>query len=376
MNDLGIRCPSCGSLLDADDLFCPNCGTEAPEQQSSPAIAATADPSRIAKYNFECKGCGASMSYDASTKALRCPFCGSVELAAQEDRKILAPKSVVPFVVTREQAVTSMRQWLGQGFWRPGGLSQDAQVVGMTPVYVPYWVFQANTHTYWTADSSHTPPGACASWYPLAGEHEGRYAGLLIGASGVLAPNETHQICPFDLGPGVPPQKVDLENITVEEFSLSKKYARPMAQSGLEQLEKDACVSSRVPGQARNAHVNVQVTEMSGEPVLLPVWIMAYRFRDRIFRFLVNGQTGKATGLAPLSYTKIVAAVLIAILVILAVLLLAGLFQGMPGMISLGTVAMGIDRVRLAQDKRTEGPTVLPAKGGGLVVAALRTRFL
>ena len=30
----------------------------------------------------------------------------------------------------------------------------------MQAVYVPYWVFAAETHTFWTADTSQTPAGA------------------------------------------------------------------------------------------------------------------------------------------------------------------------------------------------------------------------
>jgi hypothetical protein len=62
---------------------------------------------------------------------------------------------------------------------------------------------------------------------------------------------------------------------------------------------------------------------MSSEPVLLPVWIMAYRFRDQLYRFLVNGQTGRSTGQAPLSWTKILVAAGIVLLVALLVLALA-----------------------------------------------------
>jgi LSD1 subclass zinc finger protein len=360
MNELDIRCICCESIIDEEDLFCPNCGTEAPSQKTASSTApAAADASRIAKYNFECKGCGASMSYDAGSKALRCPFCGSVELTAQEDRKILSPKSVIPFAVPREQAVASMRQWLGQGFWRPKGLSESAEVVGMTPVYVPYWVFQSNTHTFWTADSSHTPPGASGNWFPLAGEHEGSYPAILIGASGALAPSETHNLCPFDLSQGVPPEKVDLENVTVEEFSLSRKYARPLARSSLEKCESDACVSSYVPGSSRNVHVNVQITEMTGEPTLLPVWIMAYRFRDRVFRFLVNGQTGKATGQAPISYMKIFGVILIAVLVVLVLLLIAGLAHAAPLAIALNAfVSFRERKVSATPSREGEAPVI------------------
>jgi hypothetical protein len=61
--------------------------------------------------------------------------------------------------------------------------------------------------------------------------------------------------------------------------------------------------------------------------VLLPVWIMAYRYRDVVFRFLVNGQSGKATGRAPTSWRKIAAAVAIgvgAVLLVVAIVALAG----------------------------------------------------
>ncbi len=321
MSDVLSKCSVCQALLDEEDLFCGNCGTEAPPRPDQKR-----DVSRTATYNFDCSGCGASMSYDASAGQLRCPFCGSEQLVAQPDATVLSPKRVVPFVIQRDQAVSRMRQWLGQGFWRPGDLRQQAMVVTMTAVYVPYWVFRAETYTFWTADTSQTPRGACASWFPLFGEHRGAYQGLLVGASGALAPNETSAIAPFDLTQGVKPEEVDLDNITVEQFSVGRKYARPRARAGLEELERAAC-RQYVPGNCRNMKVNLRLSGLSSEPVLLPVWIMAYRYRDAVFRFLVNGQSGKATGKAPVSYQKIAVAIGIALAVMLALAVCGGLIS-------------------------------------------------
>jgi predicted RNA-binding Zn-ribbon protein involved in translation (DUF1610 family) len=320
MAEMFQKCTVCGSWIDEEDMFCANCGTEAPGD--SIAVKQTESASLVTD-NFKCRGCGAAMSYDASAQALRCPFCGSVDMAAQPDHNVLKPRRVVPFALKQEEALSAMRKWLGNGFWRPSDLADEACVVKMTPVYVPYWVFQADTHTYWTADTNQTPPSARGDWYPLSGEHQGHYSGLLIGASGALTPGETHAICPFDFAPAVAPDQVDLKNSIVEEFSLPKKYARPLAREGIEELETEACVQAYVPGKSRNAHVNVLISGMTGEPVLLPVWIMAYRFRDRVFRFLVNGQTGRATGQAPISMIKIITAIIIAVIIILFLLLCA-----------------------------------------------------
>ena len=325
MSDL-LRCEVCDSLLDEEDLFCANCGTEAPRGEANEEAAA--DTARQSTYNFECKGCGASMSYDASAGSLRCPFCGSTEMEPRQDAKTLSPRSVVPFVLDREQAVAQMRQWLGRGFFRPGDLAREAAVENMTAVYVPYWVFQATTHTYWTADTSQTPMGASADWFPMAGEHRGRYEGLLVGASGALTPSETSAISPFDMSAGVPPDEVDLNNVIVEQFGLPRKYARPLARQGLEQLEAEACQREHVPGRARNVHVNVRIEGLSSEPVLLPVWIMTYRYNQQSFRFLVNGQTGRATGAAPVSWRKILAIAAIILAVILLGLVLLGGLSG------------------------------------------------
>jgi hypothetical protein len=55
----------------------------------------------------------------------------------------------------------------------------------------------------------------------------------------------------------------------------------------------------------------VLVEDLTSEPVLLPVWINAYRWKERVFRFLVNGQTGAVIGQAPRSWVKVAVLVLV-----------------------------------------------------------------
>ncbi|MDH3719029.1 MAG: hypothetical protein OES79_13005, partial [Planctomycetota bacterium] len=178
-----MRCSTCQALLDEEDLFCANCGTEAPRPEGAEAVQ-----TRTATHKFECGGCGAAMSFDASAGSLRCPFCGSEQLQQQADKKVLSPNRVVPLSIDKDEAVARMRSWLQGGIWRPSNVSQQAAVVSMSAVYVPYWVFEATTHTFWTADTDQVPYGGRGDWYPLTGEHHGTYSGLLVGASGVLTP--------------------------------------------------------------------------------------------------------------------------------------------------------------------------------------------
>ena len=50
--------------------------------------------------------------------------------------------------------------------------------------------------------------------------------------------------------------------------------------------------------------------------ILLPVWISAYRFKDRNFQFLVNARTGEVQGERPWSWVKITLAALLVIAII------------------------------------------------------------
>ena len=52
------------------------------------------------------------------------------------------------------------------------------------------------------------------------------------------------------------------------------------------------------------------VTDVTFKHVLLPVWMAAYKYGGRTFRFVVNGQTGKVQGERPWSKVKIALAVI------------------------------------------------------------------
>ena len=323
MSDLLEYCTVCRAFLDEEDLFCPNCGTEAPHREEQQ----TAVDTFVSTHNFACRGCGASMSYDASAQTLRCPFCGSAQLDEQQDAKTLAPRHIVPFEVKHDAAVAAMRQWLKQGFWRPSDLAHSAAITKITAVYVPYWVFSARTYSFWTADSSQTPPGARGDWFPVSGDHRDEYGGLLIGASGALTPAETSALRPFDLNKAISPEKIDLENSVFEQFRVQRKYARPLARQGFEELIRHEC-GQRVPGNSRNLKINVRVEGLTSEAIFLPVWIMAYRYQDNVFRFLINGQTGKATGQAPTSWQKVLLVGGVTVLCVAVVLLAIAICSG------------------------------------------------
>jgi hypothetical protein len=315
------RCTVCRTYLDVEDLFCSNCGTENLSGVDAEGVGLEQSMTRTTQQasvlSFQCDQCGASMSYDASSKRLRCPFCGSEKMSERTDARTLKPSAIVPFVVQHSQVEQLLRTWLSQGFWKPGDASQSSIVDKVTQVYVPFWVFSATTETAWTADSSAVTSGARGNWRPMSGTRRGEYQGILVGASGTLTPLEIKEIAPFDLSDSVAPESLDLSNIIVEEFRVTRRDARGQAAFYVEQLESTQS-EQVVPGNIRNLNVNVRLQSMRSEPVLLPIWIMVYQYRNQPFRVLVNGQTGEVYGVAPFSYAKLTGVVAGMFLLVLA----------------------------------------------------------
>ena len=57
--------------------------------------------------------------------------------------------------------------------------------------------------------------------------------------------------------------------------------------------------------------------------MLLPVWVSAYRFRNKTYRFLVNGQTGEVAGESPLSWQRVTFLVIAIVVVVVIALVLS-----------------------------------------------------
>jgi hypothetical protein len=61
---------------------------------------------------------------------------------------------------------------------------------------------------------------------------------------------------------------------------------------------------------------------------LLPIWVANYRYREQLFRVLINGETGRVAGDRPWSWWKITRLVLLIIFAILLVVVLVNMAKG------------------------------------------------
>jgi hypothetical protein len=204
------------------------------------------------------------------------------------------------------QARATLRTWLGKGFFRPGDLAERARLSEMRPVILPYWRFCCNARVHWTADTNDTPAGARASWCPTGGNFEERYEDLLVAGTPSISPAELNAISPYDFGKAVDHDETVVRGGAVEEMGISRKRARTALYALVHSVAAGRAQARARGTKHRNVHATALVENTTSSPVLLPVWIAAYRYREKPYRVVLNGQTGKLTGQAPISWIKIV----------------------------------------------------------------------
>ncbi|MBC8356675.1 MAG: zinc ribbon domain-containing protein [Planctomycetes bacterium] len=334
----GRPCEACGCPIEAEDKFCAACGL-------AHVVEASVVPETIesGQKRFRCDNCGSEVATTAEQRSYVCPFCDStyvVELQQWTDRQ--RPEFIVGFGVTREQAQEKFREWIKENAWfRPGDLRTATLADKQQGVYLPFWSFSMlaqsrwsatigeywyRTETYTTTDSkgnttTHTRQVRETEWWPLSGNHHHYYAGYLVSGSKGLPQKQAERIKPFNLPALKRYEPYYLAGWLSEEYSIERDAALQICQQEFYNRERNN-VAAFLPGNTHRAlELSTRFHSINSDLCLLPVYILSYRYRDQVYRFLVNGQTGKCVGDKPLSWQRIT-------MLIVAVVLLIGLVVG------------------------------------------------
>ena len=90
---------------------------------------------------------------------------------------------------------------------------------------------------------------------------------------------------------------------------------------------RDAAMESRIQANEgydhyRGMRYNHQFYNVRFKHILLPVWIFSSPYGKKIYRFMINGETGRVAGSAPVSPFKVLAAVAAGLALVLLIFLL------------------------------------------------------
>ena len=203
-------------------------------------------------------------------------------------------------------------------------------------IYVPFWTYDADTqssyrgqrgeHYYETEWVNVTVNGKTerrqqqvqkTRWYAAQGRVSRQFDDVLVMASRSLPARLGNDLTPWDLGKLEPYTPDYLAGFQAEGYTVSLADGNACAHEVMAGvIEGD--VRHDIGGDVQRIDsINTDYSAETFKHILLPVWMAAYKYGGKSYRFLVNGQTGEVQGERPYSWWKIGFAVVLAAALVL-----------------------------------------------------------
>jgi hypothetical protein len=356
-----FRCDNCGGVLLYDPksrgLLCKHCKAAAAPSRLAPMpgyqvreIPLEQGLSRpplglgVQLEGIECKECGATVNMQPGERSTTCVYCASpTVVTVNRCDSTITPESLIPFLVPPDTASENFKKWLSGLWFRPSDLSKLAKLEQIYGVYVPYWTFDATVHSSWTAERGHhyyetetyteevngetvtkTRQVQHTRWESAWGQRTDSFDDVLVCASKGVPEKLADKLCTFTTSQLVPYSPGYLCGWRAESYAIDLPTAWKKGQSIMESEQYSRC-SGDVGGDThRGLSVSNSFNHETFKHVLLPVFVAAYRYKEKPYQVLVNGQTGEVVGNAPYSFWKILLLILFIIGVIAGLVWLTG----------------------------------------------------
>lgn len=289
-----------------------------------------------------CPNCGAQVEIQGATHATECPFCATPVVLDTGTTRHIKPQALVPFALTEAEARKAMTAWMGSLWFAPNTLLEYARKGrAMNGVYVPFWTFDAATasrysgqrgeYYYETRSVQVRVNGRMETrqeqvrrtrWYPASGRVARDFDDVLVMASRSLPERLGNELTPWDMGALVPYGPEYLAGFQAEGYTVGLADGHQVARDRMEGVILQDVRRDIGGDEQRVDDVDTTWSDESFKHILLPVWMAAYKYNGKSYRFLVNGQTGEVQGERPWSVWKIAfAVILVASLILGAVYL-------------------------------------------------------
>lgn len=324
MSVITYKCPNCdgGLVFDPESAsyVCEYClskftqeeleSEKASEEtvQTEKDIKDTTNETEGAAVVYHCPSCGAEIVTEETTAAAFCFYCHNpVVLSGRLEGKYL-PDGIIPFQITKEDAVERFQQWIRKKKFIPRGFYAKRQIEKMTGVYFPYWIYGCETESMlngtardvrvWRAgDLEYTETRTYA--IRRAGKtsfHHLPKTALQKAETAILKgifPYHFDAMKTFHMGylSGFQAEKRDIEKDSISSavHNEIQDYAQKRMRDTVERHQHFSVESS-----------HHRILQEKFSYTLLPVWVLTYRERgDQVYYFAMNGQTGEIVGKLP-----------------------------------------------------------------------------
>jgi len=341
-----FACTNCGGDLTykagTSSLTCQHCGTtneipqieaEFEELDFKDFLENNSNAEETLEEKFvKCNSCGATSSLEPHVTSGNCPYCSTPLVIEQSSiQRIIQPKALLPFHLKKEEAKTRFKKWVTKLWFAPNDLKKASlNFDHFKGIYIPYWTYdsdtltqyqgQRGTHYYVSQTYTTTENGKTVTrtrqvrktrWRYVSGTVSNFFDDILVTATHSLPKKYIYKLEPWDLENLVPFDKSYLSGFVTEKYQIDLESGFDIAKGIMDPTIRSLIRSDIGGDEQRIVSMNTKYDDITFKHLLLPVYVSAYRYKDKVYQFLVNGRTGEVQGERPYSWIKIALAVLL-----------------------------------------------------------------
>lgn len=335
-----VKCPSCGASMtfspEIGGLKCDHCGRVDVEKKvyADERDFFSAEPDRWEEEAcaYKCDSCYAVTVFKKGEIATNCPFCGASNVLSLDSMVGVKPNAVIPFALSKEQAKVHYKKWIKKKLYAPRKVKKDFVADNVNGIYVPCWTYDTNTHStyvgrfgeyyYVTVGSGKNRRTVRRTrWYSVHGDYDEGFDDIIVQSGSIISQKDLQSVMPFNTRGAVRYDTKYLSGFTAERYSLGVRDGYENAKSYMSGVIRNRITSHYHPDVIDYLNINTTYSDITFKYLLLPVWRCSFKYKDRDYGFLVNGETGKTKGRAPVSALKVLMTILGALAVVGAIAL-------------------------------------------------------
>lgn len=327
---LEYKCPSCGAPLifgqDTHQMTCEYCNNEFSlevakafnESQEAPNVeeveweenkqAEWTEDEQSGVRRFICQSCGGELMTDEITVATFCPYCDNPAILPSRLSGGIRPDAVIPFKTGKEDAKAAFLKMCKGKPLLPKLFMQQHRIEKITGIYVPFWLYNCNSDFNGSYKATRVRHWSDSNYHYTKTDHfmlsracKAQFTNIPMDASSKFDDTIMEAIEPFDYS-----QIVDFDTAYLSGF-FADKYDVESA-SGEDRIKErvgnslDDMLAPTFVGYSSvlPTSKNLHVSHGKASYVLLPVWMLNTKYKDKTYVFAMNGQTGKMAGTFPI----------------------------------------------------------------------------
>lgn len=301
-----FKCKNCGgnSIYSPEHkgMYCPFCDSENSQERT--------DEAGDMKL---CPNCGGELQVEEHTSAIQCPYCEHYIILNERVEGEYAPVKLIPFTYSKDMVKKLMKENFGKKIFAPTDFLSEVRLNSMEGEYVPFWLYDydarcqydgegTKVHVHRVGDTEITE----TSYYHVVRDMSIHYKEIPADASLKMTDEIMDLMEPYQYQEMVDFQPQYLSGFLGEKYNLSAAELEGRARSKMSD-SAETYLRQSISGYTRlvQHQKDVSIRDQKAKYVLLPVWKYIYKYKEQLYPFYINGQTGKIVGSVPISKTKV-----------------------------------------------------------------------